>query len=289
MASTNNLQNSLSPWCYSLQLALFFTMTWLFSVTDSQIQLRGELGGNVTFHCPVNNKPLNFLYLQRGNNFVNGYYAERNITQTWENTKVDRKEAAVHMFGLNISHNGQYSCHFRYHGNDQVTDANIHLRVTARYSKPVVTGICDDNNHSQSCMVTCTSHGGYPRSQVTWYEPSGNTSSQMWKVLNNSEVPSPVSLVYNSSSTVLVNCSSGSLTFTCSVGDVTSDRLSVCAPPAPNDNNLILHVACGMVFVIGVMTLLICVWKRRKGRPVQDDVRMEATSIEVERMINLKS
>lgn len=89
--------------------------------------------------------------------------------------------------------------------------------------------ICNDDSHSQSCMVTCNSHGGYPRSKVKWQVTgSGNTSSQMWRVLNNSEVQCPVSMVFNSSSTVHINCSSGKLTFTCSVDDVKSDEFSVC-------------------------------------------------------------
>lgn len=97
------------------------------------IQITGEIGGDVTFPCPVDkDRTPNFFYLQREQNFVNGYYVGREVpTKPWENTRVDRIERTVHMFRLNISHSGEYQCHIQYKDSDKkTTTTSIHLSVT---------------------------------------------------------------------------------------------------------------------------------------------------------------
>ncbi|KAK2847118.1 hypothetical protein Q5P01_010117 [Channa striata] len=103
----------------------------------------------------------------------------------------------------------------------------IHLQVTAEYSKPTVTSSCPDDF---SCTVTCASHGGYPSTRIMWDVPKNrNTSRQMWKVVNNSEERIPGTVMFTSSSTAYFNCSKGEMKFlSCFVGDIHSDRFSVC-------------------------------------------------------------
>lgn len=103
------------------------------------------------------------------------------------------------------------------------------LFLPANYTKPTVTMNCDENL-GFGCLLTCASHGGYPGTKMMWNVPvSRNSSSQMWKVVNSSEVPNPSTMLFNSSSTAYFNCSNEELKYlSCSVGDVTSDMFSVC-------------------------------------------------------------
>lgn len=87
------------------------------ATAHSDIHLRGEIGGNLTFRCPVNNsKSIQFFYFQRNGTFINGFHTSKKIpTQTWSNTKMDDKDrTTVHMFNLNASHAGDYECHIKY-------------------------------------------------------------------------------------------------------------------------------------------------------------------------------
>ncbi|XP_076591615.1 uncharacterized protein LOC143323578 isoform X2 [Chaetodon auriga] len=141
MASPCNPQyfqnQSLSLWL----LALVFTLTWCFSVSEShaQIQLTGEVGGNVTIHCPYDkHRTIQFFYFQKGDIFVNGYYDSRNIRETgiWNNTRVDHGKATVHMTNLNISHIGTYKCHIMYKNSASPSDTDIHLSLTGTPKDP---------------------------------------------------------------------------------------------------------------------------------------------------------
>ncbi|KAM7413199.1 hypothetical protein PAMA_020532 [Pampus argenteus] len=237
----------------------------LFSVTENkaQIQLRGEVGQNVTFHCPFDKqRTINFFYLQRNKIFVNGYYESRNITMPiWENTRLDK--TTVIMYRLNISHGGDYQCLIQYSDSKNVDENHIHLSVTANYTKPTVTMSCDP----RCCRVTCASQGGYPGTKMTWNV--GTTGSQMWKIWNSSEETDPVTKLVSSYSTADFNCSYGAQkSISCCVGDVTSDVFSVCFPAvSPKTGNPIVTITavCAMV-VVSFMVVLVVLWRYRKGR-----------------------
>ena len=96
----------------------------------------------------------------------------------------------------------------------------------ASYSKPNVTQSCK----GVRCWVTCASYGGYPGTEVAWkIHGSANTNSQLLKVENNTQVPSPSTMLVNSTSTVFFNCSNREMgNLSCSVGNVTSNWFSVC-------------------------------------------------------------
>ncbi|KAM7399371.1 hypothetical protein PAMP_018646 [Pampus punctatissimus] len=259
-------------------LTMIVAVTGLFSVTENkaQIQLRGEVGQNVTFRCPFDkHRMINFFYLQRDEIFVNGFYKSKNKTVAiWENTRLDKKTNVI-MYRLNISHDGDYQCLIQYSDSKNVDENHIHLSVTANYTKPTVTMSCDP----RCCRVTCASQGGYPLTKMMWNV--GTTGSQMWKIWNSSEETDPVTKLVSSYSTADFNCSYGVQKFlSCSVGDVTSDVFSVCVPPvSPKTGNPIVTITaiCAMV-VVSFMVVLVVLWRYRKGRQTgaaAGDVKLE--------------
>lgn len=106
---------------------------------------------------------------------------------------------------------------------------NYFLFVPAQFSNPTVTISCDEEDADFSCLVTCSSHGGFPHSKMMWNVPVSGNASQRWNLVNWSEVPDPDTKIYNSSSTARFLCSYGELkSVSCSVGEVTSHMFSVC-------------------------------------------------------------
>ncbi|XP_031716360.1 uncharacterized protein LOC116390631 isoform X2 [Anarrhichthys ocellatus] len=255
----------------TLQL-LVLTMTCHSAVIDSaaSIQLRGEVGGTVTFHCPIDQKrTLKLWYIQKGETFVNGYYESENVSElSWENTRVDLDKMTILMYNLNVSHSGDYQCIIRYSEMKPEAHIHLHLKVTANYIKPTLKVHCSDENHHFSCLVNCTSHGGYPGTEVTW-----NISGSL-KIVNNSKMIDPHTTTFNISSVAFVNCSDGNLTsLSCSVGDIISDLFPVCTPkdrdtPYPC---VITTVAICAVVVVSIMAALLGWWWHcKKGKRSKD-------------------
>ncbi|XP_074497946.1 uncharacterized protein LOC141771498 isoform X2 [Sebastes fasciatus] len=256
--------------------ALVLTMTWSFSVTESAapIQLRGEVGGKVTFRCPVaKQRALKFVYLQRRKTFVNGYHMTKDLSVlAWKNTRMDDDNRTIHMFDLNMSHSGDYRCVIHYIGSaNQIVETTIHLAVTATYSKPALTKHCSDENRNFSCQVTCASHGGYPGTEMMW----NVSGTQMWKVVNSSEMSNPNTMLVSSSSTTYINCSNGGVTsLSCFVGNITSDTIRVCERGKPKDPSdytspYVIPAVCAVV-VVSMLALLLLWWRRKKGQQSKD-------------------
>lgn len=102
---------------------------------DSTV-FHGEIDGNVTIRCPVNKQnEVIFLYLQRDEIFVNGFHSVRNMSEhpAWKNTRVDRKETTVSIYGLNVSHNGSYACCIGYI-DKQIETKTVDLIVTGMFN-----------------------------------------------------------------------------------------------------------------------------------------------------------
>uniref|UniRef100_A0A668A585 Ig-like domain-containing protein n=1 Tax=Myripristis murdjan TaxID=586833 RepID=A0A668A585_9TELE len=189
------------------------------------IQITGEVGGRVTFFCPSHkDKMLTLFYLQKGTTFVNGYHNVRDaeLYRAIPHSHVNHTERTVDMWALKVSDSGEYSCHVQYSDSMKLDETRIHL---TNYSTPTLSVLCDSD--SSSCQVTCASYGGYPSSEVMW-NSSTNANSQWWTPGNSSEEADPDSMLINSSSTVIVNCSGPLQTLNCSVGGFTSDNLTVC-------------------------------------------------------------
>ncbi|CAK6967292.1 T-lymphocyte activation antigen CD80-like [Scomber scombrus] len=250
-------------------IGLLFVTVW---PTVAQLQLKGEVGQNVTFDCPRDkSKEIKLFYLQKDTVYVNGYHVNKPLSESWENTERD-DWTTVHMYRLNISHQGTYFCIIQYTDNQLDDKQQIHLSVTANYSKPTVTVSCDKNHEYGGCLVRCASQGGYPRNKMMLNRPATwNTSHQIWKVLNSSEHQDKDSMLFDSSSTACFNCSYGKQEMlSCSVGEVTSDMFSVCEPPPDTGNHdVIVKAICAIVvFIIVVVLVLLC--RCRKGRQAGD-------------------
>ncbi|XP_073336728.1 T-lymphocyte activation antigen CD80-like isoform X2 [Pagrus major] len=283
MASSCNPHHFLSQ-RISLWLALVLTMTWAFTVTEStkRIDVQGEVGGNVTIHCPCNKqKNITFFYFQQGVKFVNGYYASKTIppNRGWENTRVDKGSTTVHMYNLSISHIGRYKCIIQYTDKDNPdTFEDVHIKVTATYSKPEVTVASSEDKSTY--LVTCTSHGGYPRTSVEWNVPR----TQMWRRVNKSEMEDRDTLMFNSSSTASFNCSKGEMIFiSCQVGNVTSDRTPVCKdkvpePPVQRAEIIAAIIIIGVAVVVLAIMVASALWwkhKKRQQGAAAADVKQE--------------
>ncbi|XP_008299821.1 cluster of Differentiation 80/86 isoform X2 [Stegastes partitus] len=280
MALKGNRQCFL-PRIFIQLLALVFTVAAKESAAP--ILVRGEVGGKVTFRCCVGQqrKP-EFMYLQKGKIFVNGCHSSKNIEKTWPNTRVDCNTSEVHMSDLTISHSGDYNFIIQYNKifTDPVVEEVIRLNVTGNFTRPSVKVVCSNGSRFKSCTATCTSHGGFPFSNMTWnVNGTENTTSNMWKVVNRTKVQSSDTMLFTSTSSANFNCSSREvLAFSCSVRDVTSDEHLVCTHQDPEDHsNLYVIIAACIVVVMVVFVVLWC-WKckqRQMGSAVPQDVMQE--------------
>ncbi|XP_035536018.1 CD276 antigen [Morone saxatilis] len=266
-ASLYNPQHFMFSLKISLLLALV-TITWHISVTEcADLNLSGEVGGNVTIRCPFDkDRKISFFYFQKGHMFVNGYYGERKMDQKqvpkWNNTRLDRDNNTVYMYNLTVAHSGDYQCHIKYSESDLINETKIHLSVTANYSKPEVKQYCSSKNQVFGCLVTCASHGGYPDQEIVW----NVDGAQMWNVVNISKTKDPHTRMFSVYSSAYYNCSNGPLeALSCSVGAITSEMFSICKPKDPSEGGwpYITEVAA-ILAVVFLMVMLLVWWKCRK-------------------------
>ncbi|XP_071392561.1 CD276 antigen isoform X2 [Centroberyx affinis] len=264
MVSRSKLLCFLCPSQVLAWLVLTLTLYLSLSIAGAaaQIQVTGEVGGNVTFLCPSDKqRTLAFLYFQKGSTFMNGYHA-KGIREFSNRTLVNPGERSMALKQLKVSDNGAYTCHLKYDGSNDVSETVIHLSVKATYSTPALSVFCRDGS---SCLATCASHGGYPSMNVTW---NVNATSQWWGVVNSSKETDSDSQLFNSSSTAYFNCSHGPLqSLSCSVGGVTSEEHTVCElwfPPEPPVSYV--TAICAGVVVSAILAILLLYWKYRKGK-----------------------
>ncbi|XP_025753907.1 uncharacterized protein LOC100706994 isoform X2 [Oreochromis niloticus] len=269
MASTWSRYHFLTQrFSLGLLLSLVLTLTWPFTVTGSR--LPGEVGGNVTFHCSGKSvKHIDFLYLQKDNVFVNGYHASKELRTTWNNTKFDQNTSSVFMDNLKVSHSGEYKCLIRYKDEQHINEDSITLNVTAKYSRPVFSPpVCDKETQGQNCQTTCTSNNGYPKSSMiiqAIVTSTNDTIRQTWEHVKSVQSPNSSTLLYNIATTVSYNCSNGEIKFSCSVGDVTSDEISVCAHQTQHGIDIVIVTAIFILVVVVVMIAGFLCWRRRTG------------------------
>ncbi|XP_068173694.1 T-lymphocyte activation antigen CD86 [Antennarius striatus] len=273
----------------SLQLLSFFFIMMLHFCPGitADINVRGEVGGNVTIHCPVKEQgEIILFYFQRGNTYINGYHTSIDIsnTPTWNNTEVDPQNATVHVYNLKASHKGEYKCLIEYKGIVEIDKTIIRLDVTGKYSTPEVTLSCVDG---LSCVGKCVSHGGYPGATMMWKVPL----SQTWTVLNNSESHDPETMLVNVTSFARFNCSQGELRFlSCFVGDVTSDPFDVCTPndsPKSHNDNVTIAATTTVVVISVVLLFLLLWWKCKRRQRGTDEQTARANGTQMEEMMAL--
>ncbi|CAN9511566.1 unnamed protein product [Ophioblennius macclurei] len=199
------------------------------------------------------------MYVQRGNDFVNGFHQKKELPKGWPNTWVENNR--VHMYNLNVSHEGDYKCHF-----PSGTILLYSLRITAPYSKPSLTRNCDADG--AQCRVACRSDGGYPRKCAEWKVGEGKSNSSLWLsgVRNDSEVPNPDTLLFDVYADEVINCAAGETTISCSVGDSASEAISVCVAPAGSYPWWIYAVLVGVVLPVLGLVCFCCRRCRKKGQ-----------------------
>ncbi|KAK5868528.1 hypothetical protein PBY51_009534 [Eleginops maclovinus] len=283
MASPSNLR------CFPislLRLALVYIVTSPFCVRENvaQIQYRGVVGGNVTFRCPIDkNRTIDLLYIQRGNDFVNGHYASKETSHpVWANTRMDDDKRTIHMSSLNVSHNGDYQCYVMY--GTELVQTDIHLSVTGNYSKPTLTMDCCEQNPPLSCQMTCFSHGGYPKTEVKW------NVSGISKVTNNITRDDDTMLI-NITSTAHFNCSKEYMFIRCSVDNLSSEPLSVCKPKYPSYPHWPSEIIYGVIpfcLIAVVVALLVCKCNKCK-KEVKADIENINPNLEAETFLNGKN
>ncbi|MED6283405.1 hypothetical protein CHARACLAT_008372 [Characodon lateralis] len=257
---------------------------------------KGVVGGNVSFYCPVDKtKNLHFLYFQKvvvnGKHiFFNGYHSKP--LQPQQRTKMDHNNTIMHIYELTLSDSGEYECYYMYQDDvntlDQgVNTVKIHLNVTALFSKPVITNICNQaNGIPLECEVKCEAYNGFPDKKIKWNELR-NISKEMWNILMNDEVPTRTELV-NISSTASFNCSVGELKVSCSVDGITSDIISVCSSKASPDQSANPIVIAAVVCVL-VGIAILCVFKFKKRTTEAENARPNGHPEEVRVLNNVGS
>ncbi|XP_072247739.1 T-lymphocyte activation antigen CD86 [Leuresthes tenuis] len=255
-----------SPWLLCL-LALVSTQFSTVIGSSSQRQYTGEIGGTVTFQCPRKddqNRSIRLLYFQKGDKFVNGFYATKPVDGTWENTIFDRQSSTLQILKLNTSHIGNYQCHIMYSDDGSEIKHEIYLTVTAPYSKPAVTKSCKEENGVLGCHVTCSSHDGYPRQEIQW------KTDQIANVKH--QTINPITELFNISSTVYFNCSSGEQQLSCFVGNTTSDTFSVCKYVVQVDfsNTYVIIAVVLVVIVVVSVVLFLKLKKENEGKDKVD-------------------
>ncbi|KAJ0022176.1 hypothetical protein NQD34_009666 [Periophthalmus magnuspinnatus] len=197
-----------------------------FATATKITPLRGHVGGEVVFQCFKPHEKYKLLYLQRGEDFVNGYYESKSMSlyKPWPNSRVNKTQNAISLSTLNVSHAGQYTCYCESTKGLQ-NQTEIELIITANYSKPSIHHNCTDKK--DQCLVWCSSHGGYPKNKIIWNVTTleGPPIAMMWR--NDSFKEDNNTQLFNISSMASFNCSTGKQNISCSVDGVSS-VLSVC-------------------------------------------------------------
>lgn len=95
----------------------------------------------MTFRCRHDkSKPITLFYFQKEGVdkpvFINGYHTSKTIdAPTWSNTRMDQGErTTVHMFNLNASHEGDYTCNIVY-SNLSLKKTLMKVSVTGKIQK----------------------------------------------------------------------------------------------------------------------------------------------------------
>ena len=129
--------------------------SFCFPGSSSQRQYTGEIGGTVTFQCPWKddqNRSIQLLYFQKGDKFVNGFYATKPVENTWENTIFDRQSSTLQILNLNTSHIGNYQCHIMYSEDGSEIRHEIYLNVTGMHVQHInlIFFLCITHTHTHT-------------------------------------------------------------------------------------------------------------------------------------------
>ncbi|KAF6720913.1 hypothetical protein FQA47_011008 [Oryzias melastigma] len=256
-ASSYNMQSTLCLRILGCSLLLT-----IFPVTEvkGMQEFSKPVGGNVTFQCPVDkNRGLQFVYVQRGKEFVNGFHSTRDLLEKRNNTKFEN--FTFSMYHLELTQSGVYECIIMYHG-DVHEKLEYNLTVTVPYRKPSFTTECNNKKDVTSCQVTCTSQDGFPSKKFEIVSAQGGNNDGGMVTSRNDSLFNLTTKLFSSTVTVEFNCSKKEVKFVCSVAGVTSDTITVCTPRS----DLHIYIISGvLVLVLVLATASVIIFRRCSG------------------------
>ncbi|XP_061072759.1 butyrophilin subfamily 1 member A1 isoform X2 [Conger conger] len=202
--------------------------------------------------------------------FVNGYHHRNDVKQNKmfiNRTVLGPSMAWVDLLDVRVNDEGVYHC-VLVDGTTITKTLTLYLKVRANYSAPVVT-VTHSNKSvcGGSCLVTCSSSGGYPNTNVTWtFQPQ--TAGTQGMELSRISEQNNVTGLYTVSSSIFINCSQ-LLNITCTVGGVVSQQEEICNISANDSFDWVVITATAVTATMFTLVLVILV-KRLKACPTTD-------------------
>ncbi|KAI4895029.1 hypothetical protein NFI96_001319 [Prochilodus magdalenae] len=202
-------------------------------------QVRGKVGGAVQLTCKIDSTQLKAVYFMRKNLsgeyqiFVNGFYSGQSVDVSMlpeykHRTSFNRTALSLDFWNLTISDEGDYACYVVPHNLNPWIATQFHLTVTADYSVPIITvQECSDRGEGQlTCVLSCSSSGGYPWAAPTWTVLEDHDDLLLQDEGTSGEANKHTG-VWSISQSISLICTQPSK-LSCSVGGVTSPLFSVC-------------------------------------------------------------
>ncbi|RXN31128.1 butyrophilin subfamily 1 member A1-like isoform X3 [Labeo rohita] len=249
--------------------------------SDVAMNITAVLGHSVTFKCPsTHSKPVNGLYIQRVKNdqeevFIDGFYKGKNVQVNPEyqnRTQVNEMELSMEMRNISVSDEGLYKCYvFNNILNTPDITLEILLNVTAEYSVPTIKKDCikrNDGSTGESCQLSCSAVGGYPKSTVTWV---GLNSSEMSGFYNRN-LADNVSERWTINQTIIFNCDQP-ISVSCAIADAVSYTITICEKESFSLQVIIaIIVVLAFVLLILVIIVMKCCCRRSETRRLEGRV-----------------
>ncbi|NWS33544.1 CD80 protein, partial [Polioptila caerulea] len=182
-------------------------------------------------------------------------------------TQMDPWNLVLWISPVEILDNGSYQCVVQ-HNSVVVCDESVTLFVTADFSKPNVTAeVSADSCESTEMVVTCSSHGGFPKPRISG---ALNNVSVEWNaswVSESSHSPYNVTgkLVLNVTKDVNITCSVEHSGFAKTTSVLLQKKSDCFVPPVPPPYNVITASIIIVITFILAITLAARYLPRRVG------------------------
>ncbi|XP_058269114.1 T-lymphocyte activation antigen CD80 isoform X2 [Hemibagrus wyckioides] len=259
-----SLSVSVDMWRGYLFLFALFAALQLISSEENPIvrYVHGIVGKSVHMRCVLDHPhSIERVYFQKKNGsgteiFVNGFYNRwLDVSPMYINrTIINKTEVSMELLNLSLDDEGEYSCiPFSYNANPTNT-TKFYLTVTATYSIPNISVQgCGIDSGAYNCVITCSSSGGFPQSNVTWHMAGGNMRSLLRDEGELELAQDKQSRLWSVFKYVSLNCTQ-QVNITCSVGGVVSQAVSLCTPVNSID---ITAVACIVLLLVSFIIIII--------------------------------
>ncbi|KAK3531401.1 hypothetical protein QTP70_018190 [Hemibagrus guttatus] len=286
-----SLSVSLEMWRGYLFLFALFAELQLISSEDNPVvrYVQGIVGKSVHMRCVLDHThSIDRVYFQKTNSngteiFVNGFYSKTlPVSDEYINrTIVNKTELSMEMLNLSLDDEGEYICIPFSNNANLKNQTKFYLTVTATYSIPNISVQgCGIDSGAYNCVITCSSSGGFPQSNVTWHVAGVNLRSLLRDEGELVLTQDKQSGLWSALQYIMLNCSQ-QLNITCSVGGVVSQAISLCSPVKSTD---ITAVACAvLLLVFFVIVVIIGIKWRTTTRTISEDPTTNAE------LVNLNS